>query len=104
VNRHAVTVRRSGRKDRYGDPIDAIEFTVPGCILAPRASTEVQSYSDTVLSEYTLLAPPTADIRATDELLIDGDRYAVEGDPQQWDSPFTTWRPGMQVALRRVRG
>lgn len=106
MNRHTVIVRRPGEVDRYGDPVEGsdTQFSVEGCVLAPRASSEVRNYSDTVLSEFTLLAPAGAGITATDELIVDGQRYSVEGEPTEWSSPFEEWAPGVQVALRRVRG
>lgn len=106
MNRHTVTIRRAGEVDRYGDLIDGTgtELTWRDVIIAPRASTEVNNYSDTVLSEYTALGPVDPVVQATDELLVDGLLYQVEGEPSAWSSPFESWRPGQQVALRRKRG
>lgn len=107
MNRHDALVRRAGKVDRYGDPVDGTtvtEFVLPGCVLAPRASSEVNNYSDTVLVEFTLLAPASPAVQATDEVVVDDVTYAVDGDPSVWSSPFAGWRPGQQVALRRVRG
>lgn len=106
MNRHTATIRRRGEVDRYGDPVDGTgtELTWRGVILAPRTSSEVRNYSDTVLTELTALGPAEPVVLASDELLIDGVLYAVDGDPSTWSSPFETWRAGQQVALRRVRG
>lgn len=109
MNRHTAIIRRRGEVDRYGDPVEgpaglSTELTWRGVIVAPRASSEVNNYSDTVITDYTALGPAEPAVLASDELLVDGVLYAVDGDPSVWSSPFVSWRPGQQVAIRRVRG
>ena len=41
--------------------------------------------------------PPQARVRVRDVL------YEVEGEPGDWHSPFTGWRPGIEVALVRAQ-
>jgi hypothetical protein len=109
-----VTVRRPDGTDRYGDPTGFTTHTISGCIVAPSsgdsgqpASTERTDLRDTVITGYTLYAPFDADIQATDQILLPGDLdpWQVNGEVGHWGpSPFSNWKPGTQVSLRRVRG
>lgn len=108
-----VTVRRP-TFDRRGNTTSTTTHQVAGCIVAPASGDSGQSASrertegltDTVITGWTLYPPYGADIRATDEVQLPGDPtwWQVQGDIGNWASPFTNWRPGGQVALRRVRG
>lgn len=107
-----ITVRRAG-KDRRGNPTAASTHQVSGCFTAPASGDSGQSASrertdmrDTVITGHTLYAPFDADILATDEVLVPGDPkwWQVDGEVGPWRSPFSNWKPGLQVALRRVRG
>ena len=107
-----VVVRRSGTDPRSGDPLpDPVDHDIDGCAVAPRASTEATDLGNAVIVGLTLFAPYGADITATDWVLLPGgdpevdrDWWFVDGDPGDWRSPFTDWRPGTQVALTRQRG
>jgi hypothetical protein len=59
---------------------------------------------DTVIIGLTAYLPDGATIAATDRLSVRGDLWEVVGQPQPWQSPYTGWRPGIPVALRRVTG
>ncbi|MDT0302903.1 hypothetical protein [Streptomonospora wellingtoniae] len=102
----AVTVKRSGGKDRYGDPLPGPPpHTVEGCAVYPRTSTETATGGTTVITGRTLLAPIGADILPEDQITLpDGTVWSVEGDVGPWSSPFTGWSPGLEVNLERVKG
>jgi len=104
VNRHTVTVVRPGVVDYLGDPSPGTEFQLDGCVLAPRGSSEVNDFSQTVLEDVTLFCPAGADVRASDLVRWNGRTYSVQGTPSVWESPFSDWTPGQQVALTRVEG
>lgn len=108
-----VTVRRPAGTDVYGDPLPGAMHEIPGCIVAPSsgdsgqpASTERTDMRDTVITGWTLYPPYGADILPTDEVQLPGDPtwWQVDGEVGHWSSPFSNWRPGGQVELRRVRG
>lgn len=108
-----VTVRRPAGTDRYGDPLPATTHTVEGCIVAPASGDSGQSASsertdlrDTVITGWTLYPPYGADLLYTDEVQLPGDDtwWQVDGEVGNWRSPFSSWAPGGQVTLRRVRG
>jgi len=100
-----ATVQRPGGETRYGDKLPGTEHTLTGCVFAPRESTELHEFRNTVIVGLTMYAPAGADIRATDTVVrSDGTRWRVEGQPGVFTSPFTGWTPGVVVALERVTG
>lgn len=101
-----VTVERSGKPNKYGDKPPPVEHTISGVTVYPRTSSEATDNRDTVVIGLTMLAPHGSDVKATDVIRFpDGTKYQVDGEPGSWGpSPFTGWKPGMQVALERVTG
>lgn len=100
-----VKIRRPADVDGFGDPTGpAVEHEIPGCATWPSsAGTENMDFADTVMAPVTLLAPAGSDIRATDEVILDGLVWQVDGDPEVFRSPLTG--AGLvQVHLRKVTG
>lgn len=75
-------------------------------VFAPGGSTETVQGGDTVITQPTLYGvDETLAVTALDVFVIGGDRYEVDGDPQAgFQSPFSGWRPGVVVQLRKVSG
>lgn len=102
-------IRRT--KDTSGSAYTGTEWTeaapVPTvAVFAPGGSTEVTQGGDAVTTQPTLygvdegLAPTAFDV-----FVAGGLRYEVDGDPQGgFQSPFTGWRPGVVVKLRKATG
>jgi hypothetical protein len=101
----SVTVYRV-QYDRYGGAIAAPStHTIDGCGITATSSSETLFKHDTVTATRHLLAPPGADLLATDEVgLPDGTRWQVDGDVRAPRSPFTGWTPGTVVPLSRSTG
>lgn len=109
-----VTVERDdpGGHDAYGDPVDSTptSFTVDGCAVAPRESSEVEDRGrHGVIVGLTLYAPADAGLASTDVVVIaagdpNAGRWEIDGEPAVWVSPFTGWAPGTVAALRRATG
>jgi hypothetical protein len=110
-----VTIVRGvpGGTDQYGDRVEGTEerIPVPGAIVAPRrvgagtASIETADYGrQGVVVGMTLYLPPGTDLKRTDDVEIDGERFTVEGESGEWASPYTGRRHGMEVAVRRAEG
>ena len=59
---------------------------------------------DLVVIGLTAYLPDGADVAAVDRATVRGETWEIVGLPQPWASPFTGWRPGIPVALRRVTG
>lgn len=79
-------------------------MALDGCAFAPSSTTEtVDVNSDTVRTTITLFAPFNADITANDRIEdADGTVWAVDGDPQRYQSPLTGWAPGAVFQLRKL--
>jgi hypothetical protein len=109
-----ITVRRpSGpaATGPRGDPLPYTTHTVTGCVFAPNVSTgenvsaENVYRRDTVSTGLALYAPPDADIIPIDRIVrADGTVWEVEGEPGDWQTPWTGWHPGKVVAVKRVTG
>ncbi len=58
-----------------------------------------------VVEQPRMAAPPDCPIRAQDVVeLPNGDRYEVDGDPDDQTLGHHGWKPGIVVWLRRVTG
>lgn len=95
-----VTVIRPPGRDPFGDPLPgtAVEFDVPGCLIAPGGSRETGFGENRVDADATIYGPAGMDVLATDRVRIRGRVYAVVGEPQNWGSD------GTAVAVRHSSG
>lgn len=101
----AVTIVHAGVVDPYGDSVAGTSETIDGCAVAPRSSSDIDGRGRAgVIVGLTVLFPADTVIAATDRFEIDGVLYQIEGVPGVWVSPFTGWRPGVEVALTRGAG
>jgi hypothetical protein len=98
-------------QDSYGNDVAGppAEIEVVGCAVAPRdgtgtASNERLDARDTVITGLTLYAPYGTDIRATDQIRVNGELYEVDGQPGSFRSPFTASTGPVVVALELVTG
>lgn len=111
-NATVVLLRRvGGGRDQYGDPIPETHERVAleDAVVAPRmASNDVSadithSYARTSLvTGLVLYAGPGVHIRPVDSIEVDGRTYSIEGEIGRWQSPYSMWEPGQQMALRRA--
>ena len=105
--RDTVTRIRPGTTESRGSTIfdwsNATELDISGCSMQP-ASTSL-SQDGRVLGiqdEYTLFAPPDADIDAGDRIRFKGKVYTVQGDVRT--QPSANRLEHIQITLRRYSG
>jgi hypothetical protein len=100
-----VTRTVNGR-DAYGNDVYTTTSTQLQAVFAPGGSSEIVQGGDVVTTQPTLYGIPDGTlITATDQFVIGGQRYEVDGEPQSWGPhPLTGWSPGMVVQLRKVTG
>lgn len=99
-------------KDEFGDSTTVtVTYEWGPCAIAPRYATEsVDSRSPAVVVGKTVYGPPLdvdpADltIDSDDTLVLPDGEHLVEGLPGDWQSPFTDWHPGLEVAVKRATG
>jgi len=96
--------RTKGPLDSLGNDTWTETTTETRGIFAPGSSTEQVQGRDTITVTGTLYVAPGTDVRATDAVVVYGQRYEVDGEPTLWQSPLTGWTPGLEVKLRRVLG
>lgn len=103
--------RQGGGRDQYGDPIPVTWERVPlaYAVVAPRmASNDVSADVDYSYGRVSLVtglilyvsSPET--IRPVDRVEVNNLVYSIEGEIGTWVSPYSTWEPGRQMALRRA--
>lgn len=100
-----VTVERAtGPAPRHGEPPAAVTtMQVSGCTVLPRTSSEdIDPRANTVIVGLTLIAPGGTDLRATDVVVWQGERYEVEGEPGDYRKRGAS--KAVVAALRRVMG
>ncbi|MEU1778104.1 MULTISPECIES: hypothetical protein [Streptomyces] len=99
-------------RDSYGQPIPGpeTETTVHGCVVSPRPEnirigSPPQQGRDSVITGWTVYAPPGTDIRTTDRLRIRGSLWEVTGETADWGhSPFTGTQGPVEVTADRITG
>jgi hypothetical protein len=100
------TRRKTGLDGKGNDVLGEVPTDVDGCVVWPTGSTELVQGQDQVTAGLTVLVPPSAPIKVTaiSKATVRGDDYEVTGTPDDWRSPFTRRRPGLQVRLTRITG
>lgn len=107
----SVTVRRAAlTTDAYGNAVPdwdaAAEVVLRGVGVAPRSTEEDLVGRTAVITGTALYVPGerVVDVRPEDQVIVRGVAHAVDGDVQDWISPFTGRRAGWVIPLRRVTG
>jgi hypothetical protein len=94
-------------EDKYGDVTSTpTERRWGPCAIAPRTASEsTDARSPAVVTGLTIYGP-TVTIAADAQVVIPSGPYAgtwdVEGIPGVWKSPFNSWAPGVEVAVKRA--
>lgn len=102
----------SGGFDANGDPLPGTTTTtaIAGAFVAPRSSNDVDDVGRVgVIVGLTLFVAYDTDLVTSDTILVAvGDAndglYEIDGQPGDWLHPFTGWRAGQTVALKRAAG
>lgn len=110
-----ITVRSTTTtRDEFGDESTVVTEVAWGpCAVAPRSSSESADPSaPAVIVGLTVYGPAitldsddTLWLGETDESIEGEDKrvwWHVDGIPGKWESPFTGWAPGMEVAVKRA--
>lgn len=95
-----ITVIRRPGKDRFGDPLPGppVTFQIGGCRFAPSVTSEAHDGVNQVRVGAAVYGPPDMDVLPTDQIVVYGKTYEVDGDPEVWGSFGTV------VPVRRSTG
>ncbi len=97
--------RNTSTRDAHGnEQWTWSETDVDGCIVWPTGSTEQTEARYTTSDRITVSCPYGTDVTNVSRMRVRGLLYDVDGTPNSWSSPFTTWRPGVEVQGTRVTG
>lgn len=107
-NAGSVTLIRRARNgvDRDGnDKFVPTRTVLTGVPVWPLSSSETLGSQDLSDSTMSALLPPGTDVTLIDAVEINGIRYEIDGDPNDYSvSPFTGNGAGVQVHLRKEDG
>ncbi|MGZ6806389.1 MAG: hypothetical protein ACXVGG_07115 [Mycobacteriaceae bacterium] len=92
---------KSGQ-DAFGNDVYSTTTVAVSGAFAPGGSSEQLQGQDVVITQPTVYLPAGTDVSAVDAIDVAGQRFEVDGSPNDWQNPFTGWRPGVEVKLRRV--
>lgn len=100
-----LITRTVSGQDSYGNDVYTETTTDVTGAFDPGTSAEAVQGQDLLTVQPTVYLPADVDVpSAVDAVEIAGQRYEVDGSPNVYQSPFTGWRPGTVVRLRRVTG
>lgn len=88
--------------DQHVEWSNPSQLTIGGCSLQPVQGDEVLLGRESVVSRWTLFAPPDADILSSDRVRHNGVDFEVDGSVQRW--PDIGGLGHLQILLRRVEG
>jgi len=97
-----------GGYDPFGDPLPGTtdELEISGCAISPRAQVYTSELTGpgrrAVIDGVLLYAPYGSDILPSDDIVVRGVTYRVDGEPGSWRSPYTGARRGIEITLERV--
>lgn len=106
-----IRQRATAAANVYSGESDGLDWTTPseltisGVAVAPASSNEpLEVGRAPVDTDLTLYLPDGADVRPLDRVVVRDITYEVQGERGDWPSPYTTWRPGAVVQVRKVTG
>lgn len=106
---YEVGIKRhvAGAKDAHGNKSESWldpEF-VRVYSIAPTSSQEPpEAGRGAVITNITVLAPPTVTVDRLDRIVIGEDEYTVEGEVGNWNQGPFGFTPGISITLKRVSG
>lgn len=101
-----VTIVREvpGGEDLMGNPVSStVDIAVPGCAFAPGGSAEaVATFGARTDTDGTVYAPTGTVFLPSDKVRVRGVLYTVDGNSEQWTSPYTLSGAGVVVNVKRA--
>jgi hypothetical protein len=106
LNRSCQIVRRglSGVEDDYGNEIAGETVVSTVCELQQDMAVEITGHEDLSRTRWRCFFPADTDIDGTDRVIIDAERYEIDGDPWSVRNPRTQQMSHVEAHLIRVSG
>lgn len=106
-NGQTVTIIRripAGRDEYGNDKFTDQTEAVPLCVVAPSNSSETYSFTEQTDDTVMVYFPTGTDLGYLDAVLINNEKYEVQGNPQTFKSPFSGHNSPVQVRVNRITG
>jgi hypothetical protein len=95
----------AGQDSRGNNVYSESSQVIDGCAVSYGASAEIVQGTDVVASDVTVQFPDGTVVTAYDAMILpDGNKYEIEGTPNQDTSPFTGITSYVEVRGRVVTG
>ena len=103
-----VTIKRkaiSGVDDYGNETYSTTQIVVGNCLLGFGPTDEpVDASRNPVDASVTLYMPNGTVILEDDVFVVRDHEFVKDGDPMNWQSPFSNWQLGVVVKVRRTVG
>jgi hypothetical protein len=100
----SLVKRTKGVPDALGNDTWTTTSTTVRGAFDPGTSVESVQGQDLLVTSPRVFLPAGTDVGAIDAIDVAGSRYEVDGSPNDYTNPFSGWRPGVVVQLKRVTG
>jgi len=92
-------------KSEYGNDVyTEVPVSVSNCIVQPAGTVEDTNFADRVSQSITVFLPYGTAVGPLDALIINGEKFEIEGIPQEWRSPFSGHTSPLQVQASKIAG
>lgn len=106
---YSITILRqtagTGSLDVHGDPIPGPVQEIPSTgwgIGWPQTNESFEAWGEAPLSTISFYSRSDADVRPSDKIRWDNKVWAVQGEMQDWVSPYDNKRRGVYFIASRV--
>lgn len=99
-----VRKTKSGEDRWHNSTYDTTSEVISGVVWVPMQTSESTQGAEQVIGNGQFYLPVGTVLDSLSEILFDGKTYQVQGDPEQWTSPFSGTRTPVRVNVREVTG
>lgn len=103
--RQVTVVRRTkGTPDAMGNDTWTEAAQVVPAVVGIVNGSEQDAGRDTAVKRVPVYLPAGTTVSHIDAVVIDGERWEIDGVPTSYEHALTGWRPGVEINCKRVTG
>lgn len=96
--------RTKGPVDKFGNDTYIDSASPAVAVVGVINGTEQEQGRDTATKRVPLYLQPGTNVSHLDAVIIDGERWEIDGVPTRYMHALTGWTPGVEINCRRVTG